>query len=50
MTVTVAERGGARQRSQGPGRAAVLIGTITMLARVTGFGRQAVFAHRVIRA
>ena len=29
------------------GRAAVLIGAITMLARVIGFGRQVVFAHTV---
>ena len=43
----VAERGGARQRSGGIGRAAVLIGAITMLARVIGFGRQVVFAHTV---
>ena len=47
MTVPVAERGSARQRSQGIGRAAVLIGTITLLARVIGFGRQVVFAHTV---
>src|ERR1700683_2029396 len=45
MTVPVAERGNARQRTGGIGRAAVLIGAITMLARVIGFGRQAVFAH-----
>jgi putative peptidoglycan lipid II flippase len=45
--VPVAERGSARQRSQGIGRAAVLIGAITMLARVIGFGRQVVFAHTV---
>jgi murein biosynthesis integral membrane protein MurJ len=31
----------------GIGRAAVLIGAITMLARVIGFGRQVVFAHTV---
>ena len=43
----VAERGSARQRSGGIGRAAVLIGAITMLARVIGFGRQVVFAHTV---
>jgi putative peptidoglycan lipid II flippase len=46
----VAERGSARQRSLragGIGRAAVLIGAITMLARVIGFGRQVVFAHTV---
>jgi putative peptidoglycan lipid II flippase len=45
--VPVAERGGARQRSGGIGRAAALIGAITMLARVIGFGRQVVFAHTV---
>jgi putative peptidoglycan lipid II flippase len=43
----VAERGSARQRNGGIGRAAVLIGAITMLARVIGFGRQVVFAHTV---
>ena len=47
MTVPVAERGSARQRTGGIGRAAVLIGAITMLARVIGFGRQVVFAHTV---
>ena len=47
MTVPVAERGSARQRGAGIGRAAVLIGAITMLARVIGFGRQVVFAHTV---
>jgi putative peptidoglycan lipid II flippase len=43
----VAERGSARRRVGGIGRAAVLIGAITMLARVIGFGRQVVFAHTV---
>ncbi len=44
----VAERGSTRQRGgRGIGRAAVLIGAITMLARVIGFGRQVVFAHTV---
>ena len=43
----MAERGSARQRTGGIGRAAVLIGAITMLARVIGFGRQVVFAHTV---
>ena len=43
----VAERGSARPRGGGIGRAAVLIGAITMLARVIGFGRQVVFAHTV---
>ncbi len=47
MTVPVAERGSARQRGGGIARAAVLIGAITMLARIVGFGRQVVFAHTV---
>jgi putative peptidoglycan lipid II flippase len=50
VTVPVAERGSARRRTSrggGIGRAAVLIGTITMAARVIGFGRQVVFAHTV---
>ena len=47
MTAPVAERGSARQRGAGIGRAAVLIGAITMLARAVGFGRQVVFAHTV---
>ena len=47
VTLPVAERGSARQRSRGIGRAAVLIGAVTMLARVIGFGRQVVFAHTV---
>jgi putative peptidoglycan lipid II flippase len=47
VTAPVAERGGARQRIGGFGRAALLIGALTMLARVIGFGRQVVFAHTV---
>jgi putative peptidoglycan lipid II flippase len=47
VTAPVAERGSARRRSGGIGRAALLIGAITMLARVIGFGRQVVFAHTV---
>jgi putative peptidoglycan lipid II flippase len=47
VTAPVAERGSARQRGGGIGRAALLIGSITMLARVIGFGRQVVFAHTV---
>jgi putative peptidoglycan lipid II flippase len=47
VTVPVAERGNARRRVGGIGRAAVLIGALTMLARVIGFGRQVVFAHTV---
>jgi murein biosynthesis integral membrane protein MurJ len=45
--VPVAERGSTRQRGGGIGRAAVMIGALTMLARVIGFGRQVVFAHTV---
>jgi len=47
MTAPVTERGGARERSRGIGRAAVMIGVITVLARLVGFGRQVVFAHTV---
>ena len=47
MTAPVAERGNARQRVGGIGRAAMLIGSITLVARVIGFGRQVVFAHTV---
>jgi peptidoglycan biosynthesis protein MviN/MurJ (putative lipid II flippase) len=47
VTAPVAERGGARQRSRGIGHAAVMIGVITVLARLVGFGRQVVFAHTV---
>jgi putative peptidoglycan lipid II flippase len=46
VTAPVAERP-ARQRGHGIGRAAVMIGAITMLARLVGFGRQVVFAHSV---
>ncbi|HEX4090834.1 MAG TPA: lipid II flippase MurJ [Trebonia sp.] len=46
MIPEVAERGKAR-RGQGIGRAAVMIGVITVLARLVGFGRQVVFAHTV---
>ena len=47
MTGDLAERGTARRRGQGIGRAAVMIGVITVLARLVGFGRQVVFAHTV---
>ncbi len=47
MSTPVAERGSTRPRGGGIGRAALLIGAITMLARVIGFGRQVVFAHTV---
>jgi peptidoglycan biosynthesis protein MviN/MurJ (putative lipid II flippase) len=36
-----------RQAGRGIGRAAALIGGITVIARVVGFGRQLVFAHTV---
>ena len=47
MTARVAERESARHQGRGIARAALLIGAITMLARVIGFGRQVVFAHTV---
>jgi putative peptidoglycan lipid II flippase len=47
VTEDLAERGTARRRGPGIGRAAVLIGVITVLARLVGFGRQVVFAHTV---
>jgi putative peptidoglycan lipid II flippase len=47
VTLRTAERGGARPGDRGIGRAAVLIGVITVLARLVGFGRQVVFAHSV---
>src|SRR5579871_6646961 len=47
VTRDLAERGTARRRGQGIGRAAVMIGVITVLARLVGFGRQVVFAHTV---
>ena len=47
MIREVAERATARRRGQGIGRAAVMIGVITVLARLVGFGRQVVFAHTV---
>ena len=43
----VTEPGSLRRVGAGIGRAAVLIGAITVLARVVGFGRQLVFAHTV---
>jgi putative peptidoglycan lipid II flippase len=44
---SVTEPGPLRQVSRGIGRAAALIGGITVVARVVGFGRQLVFAHTV---
>ncbi len=45
--VSVTEAGPLRQAGRGIGRAAALIGGITVIARVVGFGRQLVFAHTV---
>ena len=47
MTVPVAERGSARQPGRGIGRAAAIIGVLTVVSGVIGFGRQLVFAHTV---
>ena len=43
----VTESSPLRQAGRGIGRAAALIGGITVVARVVGFGRQLVFAHTV---
>jgi putative peptidoglycan lipid II flippase len=43
----VTEPGGARPAARGIGGAAVLIGGLTIAARVVGLGRQLVFAHTV---
>ena len=47
MTAPVAERGSARQSGRGIGRAAAIIGVLTVVSGVIGFGRQLVFAHTV---
>jgi putative peptidoglycan lipid II flippase len=51
MIAPVAERGETRRPGRrlgrGFGRAALMIGVLTVLARVVGFGRQVVFAHTV---
>jgi len=48
VTKNLAERGPVRRLGrQGIGRAAVMIGIITVLARLVGFGRQVVFAQTV---
>jgi putative peptidoglycan lipid II flippase len=44
---SVTEAGPLRQAGRGIGRAAALIGGITVIARMVGFGRQLVFAHTV---
>ena len=47
MTAPVAERGSTRQPGRGIGRAAAIIGVLTVLSGVIGFVRQLVFAHTV---
>ncbi len=44
---SVTEASPLRQAGRGIGRAAALIGGLTVIARVVGFGRQLVFAHTV---
>jgi putative peptidoglycan lipid II flippase len=47
VTTPVAERGADQQPGRGIGRAAAIIGVLTVAAGVVGFGRQLVFAHTV---
>ncbi|HXP53909.1 MAG TPA: lipid II flippase MurJ [Streptosporangiaceae bacterium] len=47
MTAPVAERGATRPPGRGMGRAAAVIGILTVVSGVVGFGRQLVFAHTV---
>ena len=47
MTAPVAERGSTRQLGRGIGRGAAVIGVLTVLSGVIGFGRQLLFAHTV---
>ena len=47
MTAPVTERGPTRQPGRGIGRAAAIIGVLTVLSGVIGFVRQLVFAHTV---
>jgi putative peptidoglycan lipid II flippase len=47
VTAPVAERGAARQPGRGIGRAAAVIGALTVVSGIVGFGRQLVFAHTV---
>jgi putative peptidoglycan lipid II flippase len=43
----ITEPGALRQVGRGIGRAAILIGSLTVISRMIGFGRQLVFAHTV---
>ena len=47
MTAPVTERGATRQPGRGIGRAAAIIGVLTVASGVIGFVRQLVFAHTV---
>ena len=47
MTAPVTERGPTRQPGRGIGRAAAIIGVLTVVSGVIGFVRQLVFAHTV---
>jgi peptidoglycan biosynthesis protein MviN/MurJ (putative lipid II flippase) len=47
VTAPVAERGASRQPGRGIGRAAAVIGVLTVASGVVGFGRQLVYAHTV---
>jgi len=47
VTAPVAERGATRPPGRGIGRAAAVIGVLTVASGVVGFGRQLVFAHTV---
>jgi putative peptidoglycan lipid II flippase len=47
VTTPVAERGADQEPGRGIGRAAAVIGVLTAVSGVVGFGRQLVFAHTV---
>jgi putative peptidoglycan lipid II flippase len=47
VTTPVAERGAGQQPGRGIGRAAAVIGVLTVISGVVGSGRQLVFAHTV---
>ena len=47
MTTPVADRSADQQPGRGIGRAAAVIGVLTVASGVVGFGRQLVFAHTV---
>jgi putative peptidoglycan lipid II flippase len=47
VTTPVAERGADQEPGRGIGRAAAVIGVLTVASGVVGFGRQLIFAHTV---